>query len=363
MNLEDTLTRSLHDRLDPMATPRVDLEAVRRAGERRRAATTAGGLLAAMALVVGGTALATSVGDDPRVVQPAGLPPMDFDRGARAWYDDARGELHLGGAAFDIGRVQGMDTQASATPWGVVWTEADQSVRVLREDGSVDVLGAGVPDGRTVYGNVKFDVDQPRVGWLTRTGEGTTLTVRSLAGSDTEIRVPVPCEGRKCQMLALGGIDHDRVLVRRLDVEQTLVLDLTDPDAGWEIIDGFRAADVRNRVVLGEGTPPAGSSLGPGWRFVPAEGPESLLTFDGAHELYWSDTLRAIDGGKALRLEVPVEGTQFVNLDSDGSVLVAVMTSERVVYHDCDTTTAVCEEFDRVGGRSLGDPSFLGNDM
>jgi hypothetical protein len=362
MNLEDTLTRSLHDHLDPMSTPRVDLEAVRRAGERRRAATTAGELLAATALVVGGVALATASGDDDRVVQPAGLPAMDFNQGARAWYDDARGELHLGGAAFDIGTVQGMDTQASATPWGVVWTEEDQSVRLLREDGSVEVLDLGVPDGRTVDGNVKFDVDQPRVGWLTRTGEGTTLTVRSLEDSDTEVRVSVPCEGRQCQMLALGGIDHDRVLVRRLDADQTLVLDLTDPDAGWATIDGFRAADVRNRVVLGEGTPPDGTPLGPDWRFVRAQGPESLLTFDGAHELYWGDTLRATDGGKPLRLEVPLEGTQFVNLDSDGSVLVAVMTSERVVHHDCDTATAVCEEFDRVGPGS-GDPVFLGNDM
>jgi hypothetical protein len=38
------------------------------------------------------------------------------------------------------------------------------------------------------------------------------------------------------------------------------------------------------------------------------------------------------------------------------------MTSERVVYHDCDTATAVCEELDRVGPGS-GDPVFLGNDM
>jgi hypothetical protein len=361
MTLEDTLTRSLHDHLDEVVTPRVDVEAVRRAGERRRAVTTATGALVALAVVVGGVALTTR-DDDGRVVQPAGLPALDFDQGLRAWYDDDRGQLHLGGGAFDIGLVQGLDTQASATPWGVVWTGDDQSRRILRENGSVELLAPPVEDGRESYGNVKYDAVDPRIGWLTRDADGATLTVHSVDGSERDLEIEVPCQGAGCGDLAIGGLDHDRVLVRRLGVDETLVLDLTEPEAGWSTIEGFRAADVRNRVVLGQGTVPADDPLGDGWRFVRAEGPESLLTFDGAHELYWSAVLRSTEGGEPLRLDVPEvkNAVTFVNLDSDGSVMVALRTNGGNTYLDCDTGSGRCVQFDT--GPAI-DGGFLGNDM
>lgn len=360
MNLEDTLTRSLHDHLDGVVTPHVDLEAVRCSGERRRAATSATGLLGALALVVGGVALTTSGGDDPRVLQPTGLPALDFDQGLRAFYDDGAAELHLGGETFDIGRVPTLDVRAAATPDGVVWVGDDQSVRRLREDGAIELLAPAVPDSRPIDANVKFDAVSGDVGWLVRDADGVRLVVEGTDGD--QLTVDVPCKGRGCQMVALGGLDGGRVFVRRLDEEQTLVLDRTDPEARWSTIDGFRVADVRNGVVLGQGTLPAPDTLGEGWRFVRAEGVESLLTFDGARELYWTSTLRATDGGPALRLDVPPgEGVQFVNLDSDGSVLVAVMTRAGNTYYDCELTGA-CEVIGTLG-RGAGDPVFLGNDM
>ena len=172
----------------------------------------------------------------------------------------------------------------------------------------------------------------------------------------------MPCQGEGCRDLAIAGLDHDRVLIRRLGVDETLVLDLTEPESGWSTIDGFRAADVRNRVVLGEGTVPADDPLGDGWRFVRAEGPESLLTFDGAHELYWSGVLRSTEGGEPLRLDVPElkNAVTFVNLDSDGSVMVALRTNDGNTYLDCDPVSGQCVQFDT--GPAI-DGGFLGNDM
>ncbi len=360
MNLEDTLTRSLHDHLDRVATPRVDVEAVRRAGERRRAATTAVSALAVLAVVTGGVALTTGGGGDGRVVQPAGLPAMDFDQGLRAFYDERTGQLHMGGAEFEISRITSLDTRASATPGGVVWVDDAQAVRRLTDDGRVELLAPGVDDGRTIYANVKYDAVTGDVGWLVRDTDGVRLVVDA---DGDQLTVDVPCEGDACQMLALGGLDHGLVFVRRLDQQQTLVLDRADPDAGWTTIDGFRVGDVRNRVVLGDGALPDAGVLGEGWRFVAGEGVESLLTLDGAHELYWSSTLRSTDGGEPLRLDVPErDGVEFVNLDSDGSVMVAIMTNESTTYYDCDTSTRACEEFAQLG-KGAGDPIFLGNDM
>ena len=120
------------------------MEAVRRRGERRRALGVAAASLAVLAMVSGAVALGTSlVEDGGRAVQPAGLPPLDFDEGARAFYDDGTGEMHLGGAVFDLSVVSGMDTSASSTPFGVLYFGDDQAVRLLTEDGTISTLADG----------------------------------------------------------------------------------------------------------------------------------------------------------------------------------------------------------------------------
>lgn len=162
-------------------------------------------------------------------------------------------------------------------------------------------------------------------------------------------------------MLSVAGIDQGLQFVRRLDRDETLVFD--DQGTLVATLDGFTVADVRNRVVLGQGTLPTGNPLGEGWRFVEAEGPESLLTFDGGHELFWSTTLRSTDGGTPLRLDVPARGTEFVALDSDGSVLVAVTAgTEPQRYFDCELPSGECTPIGTLDSTS-GDPIFLGNDM
>lgn len=364
MNLEDTLTRTLHDHLDAVATPRVDLESVRRAGERRRAATTAAGLLGAVALVAGGVALATTTGDDDRVVQPAGLPAMDFDEGVRAFYDDGRAELHLGGVVVPRGRVAELDLTAAATPWGVVYVTPQQEVRLVAEDGSIRRLAAAPEDPGQFSPRVKYDAVEPLVAWLTRDGGDVLLTVHRL-GDDAGVvgTTSVPCGSEKaCAWQQVAGIDSGKVFVREPG-GATQVFEVADLAAEPVRLDDFTVADVRNQVVLGTGTPPEPAVLGEGWRSARAQGPESLLTFDGRHQVHWSSTLRSTEGGEPVRLDVPAgDGVEFVSLDSDGSVMVAVMSGSGNVYHDCDTTTAVCEEFARLGP-GTGDPVFLGADM
>lgn len=364
MNLEDTLVRSLHDHLDGVVTPAIDVEAVRRSGERRRAATTATGLLGALALVVGGVALATGGGDDPRVLQPTGLPAMDFDQGLRAFYDEGKGLLHMGGQEFPLSRAAELDVAGAATPWGVVFFTPGQEARLLAEDGSIRQLAPAPENPGAFHPRVKYDATEPLAAWLTRDGSDVVLTVYRFGEDEGVVgTTTVPCEGEACEWQQVAGIDSGKVFVRDPD-QGTRVWDVADLDAQPAWLSSFTVADVRNRVVLGEGICCGDQPLGPEeWRFVEAEGPESQLTFDGAHELYWSSTLRSTDGGDPLRLDLTAkEGVEFVNLDSDGSVLVAMMTNEHTTYYDCDTTSLACDQYARLGP-GAGDPIFLGNDM
>jgi hypothetical protein len=364
MSFEDTITRSIEDHVDRVDVPNLDIRSVRRTGQRRRAATTAVASLGVLAVVAGGFGIATG-GDGPSSdnrIQPAELPAMDFDQGVRAYYDDIKGELHMGGKAFALQDVPDLDTSSSATPHGVVYV-VDGEVRLLDEDGEVEVVAPASEDAELVNSTVKFDADKPRVAWLSRDASGVTLVVHEFRGegSESESGTGVPCEGQGCQALSVAGLDHGKVFVRRLDRDETMVFGRGGADV--VTLEGFRVADVRNRVVLGEGTLPTGDPLGKGWRFVEAEGPESLLTFDGGHELYWSSTLQSTDGGEPLVLDVPAKGTEFVNLDSDGSILVAVAQgAEPQRYFDCEVPSGACTPIGTLE-RTSGDPIFLGNDM
>jgi len=359
MSFEDTITRSIEEHVDRVDLPPVDVQSVRRRGRRRQAATTAAAGLGVLAVVAGGFALAAGgEGPSDTRIQPVELPAMDFDGGLRAYYDDIRGQIHLGGRVFELSDVPNLDTSSSATPHGVVYV-VDGEVRLLEEDGDVRVLSPK-EDGKAVSSTVKFDAVEPAVAWLSRSGDGVSLVVHEFRGpgDETQTWKDMPCDGRGCQQLSVAGIDHGMQFVRRLDRDETLVFDRGGRQVAT--LDGFRVADVRNRVVLGEGTLPTGEPLGEGWRFVEAEGPESLLTFDGAHELYWSSTLRSTEGGEPLVLDVPAKGLEFVNLDSDGSVLVAVAPgAEPQRYFDCEVPSGTCTPIGTLD-RTSGDPIFLG---
>lgn len=367
MSFEDTITRSIEQHVQQVPAPSADLPAIRRSGRRRRLATTAATSVAVLALLAGGFALVTGGGNDPTgsELPPTELPAMDFDEGVRAYYDDINGELHLGGQVFPLSRVPNLDTSSSATPHGVAYID-DGDVRLLTEEGKSRLLTSegGAPGGNgDAFGAVVYDAATERLAWLTRR-EGELFVVEQEfvdAASETQVWTELPCEGRECEMFMVAGYDQGTVFVRRLDRDETLVIKPRGNPV--TTLENFAVADARGGVVIGQGTLPTGSPLGKGWQFAEAQGPESLLTFDGAHELYWSTTLESTDGGEPLRLDVPAKGTEFVNLDSDGSVLVAVSSASGPQrYFDCEVTSGACTPIGTLKGTS-GDPIFLGNDM
>lgn len=366
MSFHDTIERSIAQHVQQVPAPPVDLAAVRRSGRRRRLMTTAATSAAVLAIVAGGFALLTGGGNDPTgsELPPTDLPAMDFDDGVRAYYDDINGELHMGGQMFPLSDVPNLDTSSWATPHGVAYID-DGDVRLLTEDGKSRLLTSegGAPGGNgDAFGAVVFDAATDRLAWLTRR-EGELFVVEHEfvdQASETQVWTEVPCEGRECESFMVAGFDQGTVFVRRLDRDETLVFQREGNPV--TTLEGFAVADARGGVVIGEGTLPFGDPLGKGWRFAEAQGPESLLTFDGGHELYWSSKLRSTDGGAPLRLDVPAEGVEFVNLDSDGSVLVAVTSRGPQRYFDCEVPSGKCTSIGTLKGTS-GDPIFLGNDM
>ncbi len=362
MSFEDTIRRSIEEHADLVQVPALDVEAVRRRGERRRALGVAAASLAVLAMVSGAVALGTSlVEDGGRAVQPAGLPPLDFDEGARAFYDDGTGEMHLGGAVFDLSVVSGMDTSASSTPFGVLYFGDDQAARLLTQDGAISTLATGPSDAVAFTPTVKYDATEPLVAWLTRDVSDVMLSVYRL-GDDAGLvgTATVPCEGEECGRQRMAGIDGGHVFVR--GTADTQVFDVADLAADPVALTGFVVADVRNRVMLGTGYCCGDQPLGPGWRVADAEGVESLLTLDGAHQLAWTSTLSSTDGGPPIRLDVPIDGVEFTALDTDGSVLVAVLGNDGDRFFDCEPATGDCVPIGRTGIRA-GDPIFLGTDM
>ena len=366
MSFHDTITRSIEQHVEQVPAPPVNLAAVRRSGRRRRLATAAATSAAVLAFIAGGVALATGGGDPTgSELPPTELPAMDFDSGVRAYYDDINGELHMGGQAFPLSSVPNLDTSSSATPYGVAYID-DGDVRLLTEDGKSRLLTSegGAPGGNgDAFGAVVFDTATERLAWLTlRHGELFVVEHEFVdAAGETQVWTELPCEGRECEQFMVAGFDQGNVFVRRLDRDETLVVKRRGNPV--VTLEGFAVADARNGVVIGEGALPTGDPLGEGWRFAEAQGPESLLTFDGAHELYWSSTLRSTGGGAPLRLDVPAKGVEFVNLDSDGSVLVAVSSAKGPQrYFDCEVPAGECTPIGTLEGTS-GDPIFLGNDM
>ena len=239
----------------------------------------------------------------------------------------------------------------------------DGEVRLLEEDGSLKRLSSVRDQPQELYSTVKFDARAPRVAWLARDDSGVMLHVHEFLGEGSEAQygTNIPCEGKDCRMLSVAGIDQGLQFVRRLDRDETLVFD--DQGTLVATLEGFTVADVRNRVVLGQGTLPTGNPLGEGWRFVEAEGPESLLTFDGGHELLLEHDAPEHQWRDAAPARRTSQRHEFVTLDSDGSVLVAVTAgTEPQRYFDCELPSGECTPIGTLDSTS-GDPIFLGNDM
>ena len=361
--MTEDLTVALHERLDALDVPPGDVATVVRRGRRlrrRRQARTTITLVATLALAwFGATALIPTAGE--RAADGyARFDPFDVSQGLRA-YADPGFAVHMGGQTFDATEVTYLDTDAAATPRGVLFYDHGRPM-LMREDGEVVALVDGPVDAVPGFRpTAKIDSRSDEVAFAIVEDDEAVITVRDLATNEDVHEWRTPCE--PCSAIRIDAYD-DGVLYLRTGRSTVAVLLATG-----EVVDlgaTTRIADVRNGVVLYNGPTPRPTTTRE-WTFV--RGPvDAQLTFDGAHVLDWSSSLRPTDpSGQPLQLDVARTtdaGPAFWTMDTDGSVLVAAVDGRypNFTVHDCELPSGSCTEVGPLRPRG-GDPAFIGNDM
>jgi hypothetical protein len=371
MSLQEQLTRTISEHAHAAVEPEHDVAgAVRRGrGLRRRrhtATVVAAGLtslmvLGAAALTLGQSSQPAGPGSQDYV--PVGQ--LDYSAGLRAFASpDENGRLWLGGRSFPKRDMGYLDTDATATPYGMVFFDHEDRARLLAQDGTFKTLVPAPPRHGGVRLSAKADARLPLVAFTQPSAAGVAVVLYDFRrGHVVDTRL-VPCAGTSCKDVRVDGLDRGMVFVRTAG--GTFVWDRRAVgDRGWTMLGtgAFRVADVRNGRVLWSGSAPspaANSPVGP-WHFTHGE-IDAELSFDGRHVLYWSSTLKPVDrAGQAIRLAV--KGAAWFTFDTDGSVLAATTGSDQTsAVYDCQIPSGACERIGSVTTES-GDPMFIGNDM
>lgn len=369
----ELLRERLTAHVDGINTPAADLDAVRRRSRALRARRLAApGLLAAAAVGVGAIVLTQSgpapYGEDDaqRYTAVAAEGRLDLSHGLRGFAAPSE-RLYLGGTSIKLtSDIDYLDTDAVATPYGLVYTDPQGRVQLIGESGTSEPLSGPSDMPAGWHPTVKADGARPQVVWASLDGADVTITVYDLETRSAVARTDVTCglvhpgtgagdEG-DCSALVIDAIDSGAVFLRAPDGTK-----VWDYDTGeWFGLAGprTRIADVRDKVVLYDG--PAPSGLMDGWRFVPGA-IDAQLTLDGQHVLYWSDELEpTLPGRDPIELDLPMAAT-FFTVDTDGSVLAATSGTPSRVF-DCEIPDGPCEEIGKMS-TAHGDPTFIGNDM
>lgn len=361
-----TLLRdALEEHLATVTPPAGDAGRARRQGTRLRRRRRAGAVAGAAA-VVGAcvVALTQMVGSGPAandtVRDYPALGRLDFSEGLRA-YADPGGTIWLGGREFDASRLDYLDTDAVATPHGVVFYDGGRPM-LLSEGGQVRALVAGPVDAAEgFHPTAKADSVSPQVAFAVLREGVATITVRDLQTGRDVATLDVECGD--CDALVIDALD-DGVLLYRTGEETRfwqVGADATSAFAGPRT----RVGDLRGGTLLYDGPAPSGPEAG---RYLAVPAPvDATLTFDGRHVLDWSSTLRPTRGGDPVVLE---EGPReqgalgFWAMDTDGSVMVAALTGKYPHYtvFDCQVPSGRCEALGPLTPTG-GDPMFIGADM
>lgn len=360
-DLERTLSAGLRARLDPAAVPTGDLDRVLASGRRIRTGrrvAAAGGLTVAAAAVLGGVLLVGGPAKDgpggTQVAVDVALGPLDVSQGLRAYADPGQ-EVHLGGRVFPADAFQALDTDAAATPAGIVAYVAGRPV-LLDDTGEVRGLEPGA-EATDFTPTAKADSTGPSAAYGAELGGEPTVVVRDLVSDEVLGRRVVPAS------TVVDAYDDGLVVLRTdegtsvWDVAQDSVTELGGPRT--------RVADLRGGVLLFDGPRPDGPATA-GLRRLVSGAIDAQLTFDGEHVLSWASRLEPTDpGGRPVVLDEgpPDGGYAFFAIDTDGTVLLAEPggRSGATVY-DCLVPSGACEELGPLSTRG-GDPAFIGNDM
>ncbi|WP_243059341.1 hypothetical protein [Nocardioides sp. SR21] len=345
------LIDQIRTRVDALPVPPGDLDAVRRSGgrirTRRRVAAGAG-----VAAVVCAAAFALwPAADDSgpgsgREIQPIG--PLDYSHGLRA-YADPGGEIHLGGRTLTREQLGDLDTQGTATPYGVVFSDRGLP-SLLEESGEITALEPDSARG-DYWPTPMADSQQPLVAYGATIDGKPHVVVRDLEQPEDPVAVMrVPGNTQ------IEAIDGGLVILSTSDGSR-----LWDPRAGDPVDLGgprTRIADFRNGVLLYDGPAPDGPAAAD-LRLVPGA-IDAQLTFDGGHILYWSNKLESTDGSPPIVLD---EKATFFNVDTDGSILAAAFAKGGgAEVYDCELPSGRCEPLGHLP-LTGGDPMFMGNDM
>jgi hypothetical protein len=368
MRLEDDLTRTITDHVSTVTQPVPDLSDVltRGRGMRRRRTSTA---LAAVAVLALGAAmtvreLSERVAPDPEQFAPVGR--LDYSEGLRAFASpDADGEVSLGGRSFPVENMGYLDTDATATQYGLVFFDRAGQAHLLAQDGTDRTLAPVRSEQASSFRpSAKADARLPLIAFTQPTADGVTVRLQALDTGRTVDTLLLPCAGSDCADLRVDGVDRGLVFVRTS--KGTLVWDSESRgERRWTLLGNgeFRVADVRNGRVLWADAPPTPAPTSPvvNWDFTQGQ-IDAQLSFDGRHVLYWSPTLNPTQpDGRAIRLSVKNAG--WFTFDTDGSVLAATNgRHQRSRVFDCTLDTGGCEQIGSVSTES-GDPMFIGNDM
>jgi len=272
---------------------------------------------------------------------------MDFSKGLRA-YADPSYEIHLGDRTFPADRLANLDTDAAATPYGVVFYDHGMP-RLLAETGEVTALEPTAARGRFVP-TAQADSTRPWVAYGATIDGAPTLVVHDVESGDAVGTLEVDDD------TVIDAIDGGVVFLRTAGgtrawwPDEDVTLDVAGPRT--------RVADVRNGVLLYDGPRPDGPAASD-LRLVPGA-IDAQLTYDGGHVLSWSSTLASTDGSAPIVLD---QKATFYAVDTDGSILAAAPAKGggSTVY-DCAIPSGACEEIGSLTGRG-GDPMFIGVDM
>jgi hypothetical protein len=371
-----TLREIIASHLDDVVPPTADLARVTRMGRsvRRRRTGAFAGAAAVTVTAVGlttaqlaGNGTPSHGANDPTRQGYRTVAAYDIAQGLRAFADPAAdGKINLGDKTYSRKGMEYLDTDASATPYGMVFFDKDQKPRLLADDGKVVALGDGPSTPvKNFHPSSKVDSKRPLVGWTENHGDHVRVVVYDVPSRDVVSARDVPCSAKSCAKIKLDALDAGSAFVRTS--EGTFIWNV-DKDT-WDELGGpkLRVADVRSGTILWADQAPT-MPHGP-WRYVAGK-IDAQLTFDGKNVLYWSNRLASTTpGGQEIRLKAGSAHGSWYTFDTDGSVLVAVMTDQdrmtssvKADVFDCEIPSGSCVTIGHIDTDS-GDPMFIGDDM
>lgn len=372
--MNDALRESLRTKLDATDAPPGDPADAIRSGRRQRRRRSSAVVAVASAAVMAVGFVTLEPGTEApapnrqNVTEPSyvRVAAYDLSEGMRAWATpDADGEIHLGDQTYSTKGMEYLDTDATATPFGMVFFDRDQKPRLLGDNGAVVELGDGpATPSRGFHPSSKVDSVEPWVAWTVDRGDKVEVVLYDLDRRAEVARRTVPCED-DCKSVVVDALDKGVVFVRTPG--GTFAWD--HGNDGWMKVGGpkLRVADVRNGVLLYTGETP--TLRGSEWTQVKGA-IDAQLTYDGKNILYWSNILKPANRfDRTVKLEQGGDSWSWFAIDTDGSVLVA--TTERrspedgtlsADVHDCEVPSGDCTKIGSMTTTS-GDPMFIGVDM